>query len=71
MQQNPEAPVAATPVEQEAASTPAPPEAANKPLPVAQALDAWDQVMTRAHRLLREETIDAAWIARLASATPA
>ena len=66
MQENPEAPVAATLVEQEAASTPAPPEAANKPLPVAQALDAWDQVMTRAHRLLREETIDAAWIARLA-----
>lgn len=66
MQENPEAPVAATPLEQEAASTPAPPEAANKPLPVAQALDAWDQVMTRAHRLLREETIDAAWIARLA-----
>ena len=44
---------------------PVPTEAANKPLPVPEALDAWDQVMSRAHRLLREETIDAAWITRL------
>lgn len=64
MQDNPEAQATTTPVEQEAASTPAPPEAAKKPLPIPQALDAWDQVMGRAHRLLREETIDAAWITR-------
>ncbi len=36
------------------------------PLPVPQALDAWDQLMTRAHRLLREENVDEAWIIRLA-----
>jgi HD-GYP domain-containing protein (c-di-GMP phosphodiesterase class II) len=64
MQQNPETQAAVTSTEQEAASVPALAEAANKPLPVAQALDAWDQVMSRAHRLLRDETIDAAWITR-------
>lgn len=62
MQQNPETQAAITSTEQEVASVPAPAEAADKPLPVAEALDAWEQVMSRAHRLLRDETIDAAWI---------
>ena len=44
---------------------PAPLEADHKPLPVSQALDAWDQVIARAHRLLRAETVDNAWISRL------
>lgn len=66
MQQNPEAQAADTPVVQEATSVLAPPEAGRKPLPVSQALDAWDQAIARAHHLLREETIDAAWITRLA-----
>lgn len=57
MQQYPEA--------QEAASGLALPEVDRKPLPVSQALDEWHQVMARLHRLLREETIDAAWITQL------
>ena len=71
MQQNPEAQAAVAPVVQEAASVPTPSEAAHKPLPVPQALDAWDQVMGHAHRLLREETIDVAWITRLTELTTA
>ena len=71
MQENPEAQEAATPVVQDAASVPAPSEAANMPLSVPQALDAWDQVMGRAHRLLTEETIDAAWITRFTELTTA
>lgn len=71
MQQNPEAQAADTPVAQEAAAVPAPPDAAHKPLPVPQALDAWDQVTARAHRLLREETIDAAWITLFSELTMA
>lgn len=66
MQQNPEAQVAVTPVAQQAASVLAPPEAERKPLPVPQALDEWHKVMARAHGFLREKTIDAAWITRLA-----
>lgn len=58
MQQHPQA--------QEAASGLALPEADRKPLPVSQALDEWHQVMARSHRLLRAETIDAAWITQLA-----
>lgn len=50
---------------------PAPGETANKPLPVPQALDAWDQVMARADRLLREDTKDAAWVTRLTELTTA
>ncbi len=64
MQQNPEVQAADTAVVQAAASVPASSEAANKPLPVPEALDAWDQLMGRAHRLLTEETTDAAWITR-------
>lgn len=64
MQPNPEAQPAVTPVEQEATPVLAPPEADNKPLPVPQALDAWDQLLVRARRLLREEPIDAAWVTR-------
>jgi len=71
MQQNPEAQAAIAPVEPEAAPVPAPSEAANKPLPVPEALDAWDRVMGCAHRLLKEETIDAAWITRFAELTTA
>jgi hypothetical protein len=69
MEQNPEAQAAVTPVVPEAASVPAPSEAANKPLPVPLALDAWVQLMARAHRILSEETIDAAWITRFADLT--
>jgi hypothetical protein len=72
MQQHQEALEAAVPpMNQEAAPEPAPPEAASKPLTVPQALDAWDQMMARAHRLLKEETIDADWIARLTELTSA
>ncbi len=53
----------------EAAPGPAPQEANSKPLPVPQALDAWDQVIVRTRRLLREEAIDAAWITRLTELT--
>ncbi len=42
------------------------PETTAVPVPVSQALDAWDQLTTRAHRLLREETVDGAWITRFA-----
>lgn len=62
MQQDPEAPVTLTPEGPQAAAVPAAAEVANKPLPIPAALDAWDQMASRAHRLLREETIDAAWI---------
>src|SRR3990167_5118274 len=71
MQQNPEVQAADTPVVQAAASVPATSEAANKPLPVPEALDAWDQLMGRAHRLLTEETTDTAWITRLTELTTA
>lgn len=74
MQQDPESQAAITsdvqatdtPELPETASVPAPPDPDSKPLPVSAALDAWDQVMARAHRLLREETIDAAWVTRFA-----
>lgn len=67
MEQNTEVPTANTLGEPEAAAVPAPTpaEGERKPLPVPQALDAWDQAMARAHRLLREETVDEAWITRL------
>ncbi len=66
MQQNPEAQAAVIAVAPEAVSVLAPSETICKPMPVSQALDEWDQAIARAHRLLREETIDAAWITRLA-----
>lgn len=56
---------------QEAAPVPVFSEAESKPLPVLQALDAWDQMVTRVHRLLREETIDADWVQRLVDLTAA
>lgn len=71
MQQNSESQAADTPVEPSTAAVPTASETVNKPLPVPQALDAWDQVMTRAHRLLQEETIDADWITRLTELTTA
>lgn len=71
MQKNPEVQAAVGPVVQEAASLGASPEVANKPLPVPDALDAWDQLMGRAHRLLTDETTDAAWIARFTELTTA
>lgn len=36
-----------------------------KPWSVTQALDAWDQVLVRMRRLVRDERIDAAWVTRL------
>lgn len=51
------------------AAVPVAAPAVNKPLPVSQALDKWDQAMTRAHRLLKEETIDATWITQLTELT--
>ena len=71
MQQNPEVQAAVSPVVQDAAPMAAPGETVNKPLPVPEALDAWDQLMGRAHRLLTEETTDAAWITRLTELTTA
>ncbi|MES2952598.1 MAG: hypothetical protein V4858_29065 [Pseudomonadota bacterium] len=70
MEQDPEAQATVPPVEQGKAPIPMPSEA-DKPWPVSQALDAWDQMMVRAHRLLREENIDASWIARLTELTTA
>jgi hypothetical protein len=46
-------------------AVPAPVESDHRPLPVPQALDAWEQLMDRAHRLLREESVDEAWVTRL------
>jgi len=66
MQKNQEAQVAVTPVVQETATVLAPSETSRKHLPASQALDAWDQATARTNRLLREETIDSAWITRLA-----
>jgi hypothetical protein len=64
MQQNPDEQEAAPPRAQEAAFAPKPAAADSRHWPVSQALDGWDQVMVRAHFLLREERIDAAWITR-------
>ncbi len=44
-------------------------ETVSKPLPAPQALDAWDQMTTRVHRLLREETIDTDWVLRFTELT--
>lgn len=44
-------------------------EDSSKPLLVPQALDAWAQMMSRVHRLLREENIDAAWVLQLTELT--
>lgn len=72
MQHDPEAQAATVPpVELDAASAPVSSEAASKPLLVPQALDAWNQMMLRVHRLLREKTIDAAWVLRLTDLTTA
>ena len=52
----------ATAAEQPAAPVSTPPVDSGKPLPISAALDAWEQVMVRTRRLLREDTIDAAWV---------
>ncbi|OIN92120.1 MAG: hypothetical protein AUJ20_08855 [Comamonadaceae bacterium CG1_02_60_18] len=65
MQQNSESQVADTPALPPTATVPTASKTVTKPLPVPEALDAWDQVSARTHRLLREETIDAAWLTRL------
>lgn len=67
MQQNSDsqAAEAAADPEPALAPPPEPKESVNKRLAVPQALDAWERMMVRAHRLLREETIDADWVGRL------
>jgi hypothetical protein len=54
---------------QSAASAYSVPAVSAKSLPVPSALDAWDQVMVRARRLLREDPIDAAWVTRFTELT--
>lgn len=40
-----------------------------RPLPVVEGLEEWDQLMSRAARLLRESVIDSAWVGRLTDLT--
>lgn len=45
--------------------------AGGKPLPISAALDAWEQIMVRARRLLREDAIDTAWVTQFTELTMA
>lgn len=71
MQEVPEVPATADTGAQEAVPVAASASSGSKPLPVPQALDAWDQMLTRVHRLLREESVDADWVVRLNELTVA